>query len=75
MDYLNEPKVEVKEEPQQSMVDLLDCDMPNKPKGWERTKKRGWKHSKEYMYDQHLTLYDGWTVMYIDQMTHWYWGS
>ena len=32
MDYLNEPKVEVKEEPQQSMVDLLDCDMPNKPK-------------------------------------------
>ena len=33
MDYLNERKVVVKEEPQQSMVDLLDCDMPNKSKG------------------------------------------
>ena len=33
MDYLNERKVVVKEETQPSMVDLLDCDMPNKPKG------------------------------------------
>ena len=30
MDYLNERKMVVKEEPQQSMV---DCDMHNKPKG------------------------------------------
>ena len=69
MDYLNERKVVVKEEPQQSMVDCLIVICLISLRVIKDQEKR-MEHSKEYMYDQHLTLHDGRTVMYVDQIAH-----